>query len=325
MVNEMINILEQFRTKKILVIGDIMLDKYIWGKVSRISPEAPVQIVNVERESYAPGGAANVANNAAALGAGTYIASIIGNDIAKNILVSELKNRSINTDGIIEDPTKPTIQKVRVIGQNQQLLRIDYEKRGYINADIEKNLINYLSRMIPAVDAVIISDYSKGVITRNIAMKVTDMARRYNRILVIDPKPEHKDFYKNVSLITPNNHEASEMAGINGDDDETIIEIGKKLLKEMNSALLITRGEKGMTIFELNGSITHIPTVAKEVYDVTGAGDTVVATGTLALSSGAGIIDAAKLANNAAGIVVGKIGTSTVSIEELKNGILNDK
>lgn len=323
MGNKLIEIIGRFKSKKILVIGDIMLDKYIWGKVSRISPEAPVQIVNVERETYAPGGAANVANNIASLNATTYMAGIIGNDTARDILLKELRRRSINTDGIIEDKTKPTIQKVRVIGQNQQLLRIDYEKDDYINTEIEERMINYTTKLIRQADAIIISDYAKGAITERVVRHVRDLTRKSNKLIIIDPKPKHKAYYKNVDLITPNHYEASEMTGIAGEGDVEIVKIGKMLLSELKSTILITRGEKGMALFEQNGKITNIPTKAKEIYDVTGAGDTVVATVTVALSAGASIIDAATIANHAAGIVVGKIGTSTVSVEELKINVEN--
>ncbi|MEK6808787.1 MAG: D-glycero-beta-D-manno-heptose-7-phosphate kinase [Nanoarchaeota archaeon] len=317
------NIISNFKSKKLLVIGDIMLDKYVWGKVNRISPEAPVQIVNVERESYVPGGASNVANNISSLGATAYMVSIIGNDSAKDILFNELNKRSINTSGIIVDITKPTIQKVRVIGQNQQLLRIDYENDGYINSKIEGEIIRYIGGIMVSVDAVVISDYAKGVITKELAKYVIELARNNKKIIVIDPKPIHKEYYRNVTIITPNHHEASQMTGINGENDIDIVKIGKKLLEEMNSPILITRGEKGMTLFEQNGNITNIPTMAKEVYDVTGAGDTVVATVALALCSGARIIDCAKIANHSAGIVVGKIGTSTVSVEELSRSFVD--
>lgn len=317
---KLISTLEQFKNKKILVIGDIMLDKYIWGEVSRISPEAPVQVVKVEKESYAPGGAANVANNVAALNGITYMIGIVGNDNANQILISELKNRKINTDGILQVQHKPTIQKVRVIGKGQQLLRFDYEKKGYLDQGMEKKIFDFVVKRIQNIDAIIISDYAKGVITKNLAEQLIKLANEKKKIVIIDPKPRHKDFYKNATLITPNNNEACEMLNVE-EENENIIKVGKKLLERLNAPLIITKGEKGMTIFEKNGEITNIPTKAKEVYDIVGAGDTVVATLALALASNATLKEAATLANYAAGITVGKVGTSTVKVEEIKQAM----
>ncbi|MAE43367.1 D-glycero-beta-D-manno-heptose-7-phosphate kinase [Candidatus Woesearchaeota archaeon] len=313
----------QFKNKKILVIGDIMLDKYIWGEVSRISPEAPVQVVNVEKESYAPGGAANVANNIAALNAQSIIVGIVGEDTTKDTLIKELKKRNIDTNGIFIDNDKPTIQKVRVLGRNQQLLRFDYEKKGYVNNKTENDIFDFISKKIDEIDAVVVSDYAKGVIAKNLMEQLIDLCSKKNKIIVVDPKPKHKTFYKNSTLISPNHTEAHQMTGIieEGNVKEEIEKMGKILIEELSSNVLITRGEKGMSLFEKNGKTTHTPTFAKEVYDIVGAGDTSVATLTLALASGASFEQAAIIANHAAGITVGKIGTSTVSIEELKTSI----
>lgn len=314
-MNELIKILNNFKGKGILIIGDMMLDKYIFGNVERISPEAPVQVVEVEKENYLPGGAANVANNIAALQGNAFMTGIVGKDSEADILLNELKKRNINTQGIFTDSNKPTIQKVRVLGQKQQLLRIDYEKREYLNKEIENKILNFIKEKISNIDAVIISDYAKGVITQNLIEQIKDIAK--DNIIIVDPKPKHKDFYKGVSLVTPNIKEAKEMT-----NKEDINEIGKELINELNTEILITRGEKGMSLFEKH-EITHIPTKAKEVYDVSGAGDTVVATLTLALTAGATLKQAAILANHAAGITVGKLGTSTVSIEEIKQSLEN--
>ena len=318
---KLINILEQFKNKKILVIGDVMLDKYIWGEVSRVSPEAPVQVVKVEKESYAPGGAANVANNVAALNGTTYMIGMVGNDEANEILVSEEENRKINTDGILEDKHKPTIQKIRIIGKGQQLLRFDYERKGYLDEGMEKKIFDFVVKRIQNIDAIIISDYAKGVITKNLAEQLIKLANEKKKIIVIDPKPKHKNFYKNATLITPNNNEACEMLNVEEEKGKTIIDVGKKLLEELNAPLIITKGEKGMTIFEKNGEITNISTKAKEVYDIIGAGDTVVATLALALASNATLKEATIVANYAAGVTVGKVGTSTVTVEEIKKAI----
>lgn len=320
-MNKLISVIEQFKNKKIMVIGDVMMDKYIWGEVSRISPEAPVQVVNVVKESYAPGGAANVASNIVALNAQAFMVGIVGNDTTKEKLIGELKKRNVDVSGLIDDENKRTIQKVRVIGRNQQLLRFDYETKGYVNSKTEANLFNFISKKIDETDAVIVSDYAKGVITKNLMEKLTELCKEKNKIIVIDPKPKHKEFYKNATIITPNNIEAQQMAG--SEEDSNVDKIGKQLLIELDSNILITKGEKGMSLFEKNGKITNIPTFAKEVYDIIGAGDTSVATVALALASGSSFEEAAIIANHAAGITVGKVGTSTVSIDELKKSIEN--
>jgi len=324
-MNNLIKVIEQFKNKKILVIGDVMLDKYIWGDVSRISPEAPVQIVNVANESYAPGGAANVANNIGALSAKSFVAGVVGNDNTKKELIKELEKRDIDVSGLIEDENKRTIKKVRVFGRNQQLLRFDYEKKGYVDADTENKIFDFVSKKLDEIDAIIISDYAKGTITSSLMEKLIVLCKEKNRIIVVDPKPKHKDFYKNATLITPNHKEAHEMTGLAEDEpsDVDINNMGGKLLEELNSTVLITKGEKGMSLFEKDGKITNIPTFAKEVFDIVGAGDTSAATLTLALASGASFEEAATIANHAAGITVGKVGTSTVSIEELRKSIEN--
>jgi len=315
---KLLKIIEQFSNKKILVIGDVMLDKYIWGEVSRVSPEAPVQVVKVDKESYAPGGAANVASNVASLNGTTYMIGLVGDDSANKMLISELKNRQINTEGMVEDKNRPTIQKVRVIGKGQQLLRFDYENGDYLDQEMEKKILDFVVKRIQNIDAIIISDYAKGIITKNLAEQLIKLANEKKRVIVIDPKPKHKDFYKNATLITPNNDEACEMLNVEEKDDNALINVGKKLLEDLNSPLIITRGEKGMAIFEKNSEITNIPTKAKEVYDIVGAGDTVVATLALALASNATLKEAATIANYAAGVTVGKVGTSTTTIEEIK-------
>jgi D-beta-D-heptose 7-phosphate kinase/D-beta-D-heptose 1-phosphate adenosyltransferase len=321
MKQKLLKILEKFRNKKILVIGDIMLDKYIWGEVSRISPEAPVQVVHVSKETYAPGGASNVASNAAELEGKVYMAGIAGNDEAKHVLLQELKKKGINSDGIFIDNDKPTTQKVRIVGRSQQLLRVDYEKKEHVHKDIEDSLINFLKKTIREADVVVISDYAKGVITPKICDAIIQMSKEHNKAVIVDPKPKHLNLYSNATLITPNSAEASEMAGIEDGSDEAAVEIGNKLMKYLNTNVLLTRGERGMSLFEKSGSVTHIPAKAREVYSLIGAGDTVVATIALALASGSSFEDAAVLANIAAGIKVGKIGTASVSIEEIKKGI----
>ena len=323
MKQRLLKLLENFKNKKILIVGDIMLDKYIWGEVLRISPEAPVQVVNVLKETYEPGGASNVANNVAALDGNAFMVGIAGNDEAKNILLEELKRKGINTNGIFTDNDKPTTQKVRIVGRSQQLLRVDYEKKEHVHKNIESAMITFLEKTIKDIDVVVISDYAKGVITPEISQRLIQISRENNKIVIVDPKPKHRDLYANVTLITPNNAEASEMTNIEDESDDALIEIGNKLLKYLNTNVLITRVEKGMSLFERDGSIKHIPANAKEVYSLIGAGDTVVATIALAMASGANLEEAATLANIAAGIKVGKIGTASVSIDEIKREIEN--
>src|SRR3989338_667013 len=316
-MNKLIRIIEKFKGKKIIVIGDVMLDKYIWGEVLRISPEAPVQIVEVTEESYSPGGAANVASNIAAFGVNAIMVGIVGNDTTKDELIAELRKRCIDVSGLIIDESKRTIRKVRVFGKSQQLFRFDYEKKGRISMETESKILDFVESKINDADAVIVSDYAKGIVTATLMDKLKILCKSCNKIIVVDPKPENMNFYKDATLITPNYTEAYKMANI-GKDTEDMIEdiesLGKSLLQKMNSNVLITRSEKGMSLFCKDGAIKHIPTFAKEVYDIIGAGDTSVATLALALVSGANYEEAAIIANHAAGITVGKIGTSTVSI-----------
>jgi len=308
--------LEEFRKKKVAVIGDLMLDKYIFGNVERISPEAPVPIVHVQREKFVPGGAANAAANVATLGGNAYLFGVVGNDAAKEILIEVSKERLINTDGLVIYPQKPTIQKIRVLGQSQQLLRIDYENQGYIDGHADKRIFENVKKV--KVDCIVISDYAKGSITEKVVADVKKHAKTAKIPLIVDPKPKHKSWYHGVSLITPNKAEAEEMSGIKFESLATIEKGGMKLQKELDCNVLITLGEKGMSLFEKGRKPLHIPTVAKEVYDVSGAGDTVIATLSLAMAAKAPLKEAAQLANIAAGIKVGKIGTAPVTLAELK-------
>lgn len=310
----------KFENKNIAVIGDIMLDKYIFGKVDRISPEAPVPIILVKKEEFVPGGAANAACNIATLKGNAFLFGIVGSDASKDILIDVSHKSAINTEGVIIDGKRPTIQKIRVLGHNQQLLRIDYEDNNYISTDLEKQIIDKIS-LIDNLHVIIISDYQKGTITKKLVEELKKYAKAKNIKLIVDPKPKHKSFYKNVSLITPNKKEAEEMTGIIIETKEDIEIVGEKLISDLNCDVLITTGEKGMSLFQKDVPPVHIPTVAKEVYDVSGAGDTVIATLSLALSSGYSLKDSAILANHAAGIKVGKLGTAPVSLDELKKSI----
>lgn len=310
--------ISSFKDARVLVIGDLILDQFIWGDVSRISPEAPVPVVWVKRESFMPGGASNVANNLRSLGATVHLVGLIGEDENGAILKGELEQKGIITRGIFADESRPTILKTRVVAQHQQVVRIDREKVDHLTDGAVSRMIRYIEEMIDDVDAVIIEDYGKGVITSRLLARVIPAARRKGKIISVDPKEEHFNFYKGVTVITPNNHEASRAVGFEIKDDATLKKAGDKFLSKLECKIaLITLGENGMAVFQKGRPMKHIPTVAQEVFDVSGAGDTVIASYTLALAAGADPVQAAYISNYAAGIVVGKIGIAVVTPDEL--------
>jgi D-beta-D-heptose 7-phosphate kinase/D-beta-D-heptose 1-phosphate adenosyltransferase len=313
-------IISSFKDKKILIIGDVILDRYIFGKVSRISPEAPVPVVDVVRESFLLGGAANVANNIIALGGKVTVAGVIGKDRAGDVVRELMTDCNISTDGIIED-SRPTTVKSRVIAHNQQVVRFDREDRRKLEGKGLVFFLEYIKKALPYFDAVIISDYMKGVVSASLVKSVVKYAKQKKTFVAVDPKVGHFHLYKNVSLITPNLSEASQGSGIEIKDEKSLLKAGKTLLSRLScTSVLITRGEEGMSLFERNVKavkVTHIPTVAKKVFDVTGAGDTVIAAFTLAYAAGASLQDAAVISNHAAGIVVGEIGTAVATLEAI--------
>ena len=313
-------ILQQFGSKNVVIIGDLMLDKYIFGNVDRISPEAPIPVVAVTAEKYVPGGAANVAVNVSTLGGNAHLLGVVGNDTAKHKLLESIAGFKITADGIITNKDKSTIQKVRVIGHNQQLLRIDYEDTKYTDTYIKGQFVEILEK-IEHISAVIVSDYAKGTITMEFMKNLQSFIKDRDIPLIIDPKPVHKEMYKDAFLITPNKKEVEALSGIKIQSEADIEKAGKKLMQELNSNVIITLGDKGMAVFTRGKEIVHIDTVAKEVYDVSGAGDTAVASLGLAIGAGADLIEAAKIANAAAGIKVGKVGTAPVYLKELSDGI----
>jgi D-glycero-beta-D-manno-heptose-7-phosphate kinase len=320
------NILSEFKKKKILIIGDLILDRYIWGKVNRISPEAPVPVVEVTDENFLLGGASNVANNIVALGGHAAIVGVAGNDRAGGILMKMLKEKDIQCGGVFWGSTRPTTIKTRVIAHNQQVVRFDRENKDKVDGKVLKGLLEYISSAIPNHDAVIISDYKKGVISYNLVREVLKHSKPENIFVSVDPKVSHFYCYKNVSLITPNVMEASVASGIEIKDEKSLVNAGRALCKKIScDAILITRGEYGMSLFEKD-KVVHIPTVAKNVYDVTGAGDTVIASFTIAYAAGASMKEAAVISNHAAGIVVGEIGTAVAKIDQLRKSLgINDK
>ena len=320
------NILSKFKKKKILIIGDLILDRYIWGKVNRISPEAPVPVVEVTDENFLLGGASNVANNIVALEGHATIVGVAGNDRAGGILMKMLEERGIQCGGVFWGSARPTTVKTRVIAHNQQVVRFDRENKDKVDGKVLKGLLEHIRSAVPNHDAVIISDYKKGVISYNLVREVLKHSKPENIFVSVDPKVSHFYCYKNVSLITPNVMEASVASGIEIKDEKSLVNAGRALCKKIScDAILITRGEYGMSLFEKD-KVVHIPTVAKNVYDVTGAGDTVIATFTIAYAAGASMKEAAVISNHAAGIVVGEVGTAVAKIDQLRKSLgMNDK
>ncbi|HET6515305.1 MAG TPA: D-glycero-beta-D-manno-heptose-7-phosphate kinase [Thermodesulfovibrionales bacterium] len=308
-----------FRDARILVVGDIILDQYIWGKVSRISPEAPVPIVEVTDDTFRLGGAANVANNIASMGGKATVAGIVGRDRAGDIFRELAEERGV-ASALFED-SRPTIMKTRVIAHNQQVVRFDREEKSRISGKARVDLLAFMRHAIHEHDAVIVSDYKKGLVSPELIREILKHARARKKLVAVDPKVGHFPCYRGVSLITPNLVEASSGSGIEIKDERSLIRAGKTLMKRLSCAsVLITRGEEGMSLFERE-TVTHIPTVARRVYDVTGAGDTVIATVALAFASGATLQEAASIANHAAGIVVGEVGTAVVTQEKLRKSL----
>ena len=332
-------IINKFNKKTILVIGDIILDKYIQGSVSRISPEAPVPVVLEDNFFYTPGGSANVAHNLSSLGAKVLQVGKIGNDFDGKLLKRELKRKNIDISGIFVDARIPTVTKTRVIAQHQQVVRIDREQTKRVpDKKVTEKIFDYIKKNFEKVDAVIISDYGKGVVSPEMVSYICELAAKKKKVICVDPKVEHFDFYKKVTAITPNLREAenairnikitsdsSVSLGIKVDkleNDASINLAGEQLRMYLDlESLLITLGERGMRLFEKGKKPVSIDTKAQEVFDVTGAGDAVISVFTLCLTAGATKRKAAELSNFAAGIVVGKMGAVAVSRDELLEAI----
>lgn len=322
-VNDLIQIIGRFDSVRILVIGDLMLDRFIVGNVSRISPEAPVPVVDIVSETFKPGGAANAMNNIKALGGDVIAVGVIGDDESGRKLTNLLKDNGIITEGIISIQNRPTTVKTRIIAGQQQQIRIDREDKCDLNSEVTQQILDFIKIRVNKIDAIVISDYDKGVITNMLLKGVLILAKKYNKPIIVDPKLEHFLDYKGVTIVKPNLNEASIASGIKPINETSIRNIGKWILTHLEcDAVLITRGKDGMSLFKKDGSVIHIPTIAKEVFDVTGAGDTVTSVVALCLAIGTKLEDAATIANTAAGIVVGKLGTATVTKAEL-NKILN--
>jgi len=310
---------------RVLVVGDVMLDQFIWGSVVRISPEAPVPIVEFEKESFMPGGAANVARNLTALNVSADLFGAIGRDNAAHHLKKLLAGQHIGCAGLIANPSRHTSIKTRIVAHKQQVVRIDRETRDGLDVKLTNELLKVLKMRIKNADAVIIGDYGKGVVTQALLNEVKAVCRERGVWLSLDPKPVHHLNLAGLSLITPNRKEAFELANLRDEtrnpdplQDKNLMQVAQRLLNELRpSVLLVTLGELGMLLCQRGHQPFHIPTVAREVFDVSGAGDTVIATFTLEVAAGASPVEAAIMSNHAAGIVVGKVGTATTSQGEL--------
>lgn len=319
----LVPLVEKFSTVRVVVLGDIMQDIFIWGKVKRISPEAPVPVVEVQRQTAMLGGAANVVHNLRALGAGAGLAGVVGDDAAGRAVLAELDQAGVGRGAVVVEPGRPTSVKTRIIAHHQQVVRFDHEDKRPISAASRQALLRGLAKELSGAQALIVSDYAKGVVSRELMQEVMSLAA--GRPVIVDPKVKNLDCFRGATVITPNHAEAGEALGVELEDGAGLEQAGWELLRRLEAqAVMITRGEAGISLFEKGEKASrHIPAQAREVFDVTGAGDTVIATFTLALAAGMSLFDATRTANLAAGIVVGKLGTSTVSREELREALEN--
>jgi len=320
-------IIDNFAGTNVMVVGDVMVDHFIWGKVSRISPEAPVPVVEVARESQMLGGSANVLNNIVSAGGNALIAGVVGNDQMGRWLVEKLEDSGIAAEGIIKED-RPTTVKTRIVAQNQQVVRFDRESKKPVLPSSIEIILSFIESERDRLGAIVISDYNKGIVSSQLLDGIRRITRGTRIVTCVDPKRNDLSFYKGVDVITPNHLEAEAAMGIldlNGQDrgkEAQIAAAAAELIEKCDfKCLIITRGERGMSLFAKDGERIHIPAMGKEVFDVTGAGDTVIGIFALSMAAGAGFKEAAYLANKAAGIVVGKIGTATVTGEELKNSL----
>ncbi|HSR13167.1 MAG TPA: D-glycero-beta-D-manno-heptose-7-phosphate kinase [Thermodesulfobacteriota bacterium] len=321
---DLIGLISKFHNARVLVIGDLMIDEYIWGSVSRISPEAPVPVVSVTSESLRLGGAGNVVNNIHSLGGKVWLGGVIGNDDMGRKIVQDLYRMGVDKKGVAVEADWITTVKTRIIAHSQQVVRYDREIVRPIRPEALKKIVSLLEEKIDELDAVLVSDYGKGVVCPELIDRVRAITLGAGKILTVDPKVKNFPLFRDVTIVTPNHHEAGQAAGRWVQSEEDLMSVGRQLLNQLHSrGILITRGEKGMTLFENTGEITNIPTMAKEVYDVTGAGDTVISVLTMALAGGADAKAAAVLSNYAAGIVVGEVGTATIKASELEDAVRN--
>ncbi len=323
--NRIDEILKNVQNKRIAVIGDVMIDRYVWGTVNRISPEAPVPVVEVESESTRLGGAANVANNINALGASAFLVGVVGNDRNGSEFRSILKQQNTSAEGIVTDATRPTTVKTRVIAHHQHVVRIDSEEKRDVSESVQSEIYAIVEKEIDRLDGIIIEDYNKGVVVKGLIRKIIDLANARRKPVTIDPKFNNFFEYTNVTVFKPNKKETEEALGKKLKTDEDVLSAGKTLMERLSAEnILLTRSEKGMSLFEKNGTVSHIPTIARKVADVSGAGDTVIATLTAMLAGGATIREAALLANCAGGIVCGEVGIVPIDPVVLRATMLGE-
>ena len=314
----------KFKTKRIAVVGDVMIDKYLWGSVGRISPEAPVPIVEVDRETERLGGAANVANNVKSLGGLPLLVGVVGDDASGVLLTKLLAGQDCPTNGIVIDPSRPTTVKTRVIAHSQHVVRIDKEQKRDISASVQDQILSVLRKTIDTLDGIILEDYNKGVVVASMIHQVIEMAREHGKIVTVDPKFQNFFEYKNASVFKPNRKEVEEALGVKLMSEKNVREATELLKKKLNAEnVLITLGEQGMSLLDNQGVLSHLPTRAQYVADVSGAGDTVIATLTMALASGASIHEAASLANFAGGVVCGEVGIVPIMPDALLSRVLS--
>jgi len=317
---------KSFGGKRIAVVGDMMLDGYYWGDVKRISPEAPVPVLEVEDEFFRFGGAANVAYNILTLGGIPVPVGVIGNDTYGQIFSSLIKEKKIEDEGIIIDNERPTTTKTRIIADNQHIVRIDKESKAYISSKIEEKISIFLASTIDNLDGIILQDYNKGILTPSLISKIISIANKKNILITVDPKFDNFFEYKNVTVFKPNRKETETVLGTRIKDDEDISSAGRNLLHKLNSKyVLLTLGEGGIAVFEKDDKERRMPTKARKVADVSGAGDTVISTLTIGLAAGADIYEACYLANYAAGVVCGEVGIVPIEKGRLFDTILKDK
>jgi D-beta-D-heptose 7-phosphate kinase/D-beta-D-heptose 1-phosphate adenosyltransferase len=321
MTENLIKAVTHLGTPKILVVGDFMLDVYIFGDATRISPEAPVQVVEVKRKESRLGGAGNVINNLLTLNCQVDVASVVGDDDDGQFLLRRLVERGVHQHGVFSQVGRVTSRKTRVLASNQQIVRIDQETRAEISTESEDRILSYLQDSVSSLDVIFLSDYQKGVMTDRLLKEVIAIGRKANVPVLVDPKGDDYSKYKGATLLTPNRKEAQMAAGLSIKDEASLLVAGRKLRTDLElEALVLTRSEEGMTVFSAEGEI-HLPTVAREVYDVSGAGDTVLSLFGLGMAQKLPVGCSAGLANLAAGVVVGKVGTSTVSAQEILSAI----
>jgi rfaE bifunctional protein kinase chain/domain len=315
-------IVRGFSGRRVAVIGDLMVDRYLWGTVRRISPEAPVPIVDIESETIALGGAANVANNLFYLNIVPVMLGVVGADSIGKVLIDIMKNNGMSTEGVFRDQARQTSEKTRIIAHDQHVVRADRESRFDISDSIQKDLLNYLSSIIDSLDALILQDYNKGVLTKNIIRGSIELANKHGKIIGVDPKFANFFEYQNITLFKPNTREIEQAMSVALNMEKSVIDIGSKLCELVKCQhLLITRGEKGMILFDRNGRWNTVPTRARRIHDVSGAGDTVISTMIAALVGGANIKEAARLANEAAGVVCEEVGITPITLEKLRKAM----